>query len=135
MVLTSLLLVSQMDASASCAALTVAIMLTNTIPASYNFLGSWLGKDKKDRPWVIEQAANQTLSVRTKDWKYIEPSNGPKMIQWGPKIETGNSKEPQLYKMQEVKEVTNYASKMPEKVTELQNILQSVRDGKDIIGK
>ena len=26
------------------------------------------------------------------------------MIQWGPKIETGNSKEPQLYKMQEVKE-------------------------------
>ena len=88
----------------------------------------------RDR-WVIVQAANQTLSVRTKDWKYIEPSNGPKMIQWGPKIETGNSKEPQLYKMQEVKEVTNYASKMPEKVTELQNILQSVRDGKDIIGK
>ena len=57
------------------------------------------------------------------------------MIQWGPKIETGNFKDPQLYKMQEVKEVTNYASKMPEKVTELQNILQSVRDGKDIIGK
>ena len=57
------------------------------------------------------------------------------MIQWGPKIETGNSKEPQLYKMQEVKEVTNYAKEMPEKVTELQNILQSVRDGKDIIGK
>ncbi len=86
-------------------------------------------------PWVIEQASNHTLSVRTKDWKYIEPNDGPKMIQWGPKIETGNSKEPQLYKMKEVKEVTNYAKNMPEKVAELQNILQSVREGKDLIGK
>lgn len=57
------------------------------------------------------------------------------MIQWGPKIETGNSKEPQLYKMDEVKEVTNYASQMPEKVAELQTILQGVREGKDLIGK
>lgn len=52
-----------------------------------------------------------------------------------PKIETGNSKEPQLYKMKEVKEVTNYAKNMPEKVAELQSILQSVREGKDLIGK
>ena len=29
------------------------------------------------------------------------------------KIETGNSKEAQLYKMKEVKEVTNYAKNMP----------------------
>ena len=57
------------------------------------------------------------------------------MIQWGPKIETGNSKEPQLYKMEEVKEVTNYASQMPEKVAELQTILQGVREGKALIGK
>lgn len=57
------------------------------------------------------------------------------MIQWGPKIETGNAKEPQLYKMQEVKEVTNHAKEMPEKVTELQTILQSVRDGKDMISE
>ena len=110
-------------------------MPKGTAPDSYNFLGSWLGKEKKDRPWVIEQASNHTLSVRTKDWKYIEPNGGPKMIQWGPKIETGNSKEPQLYKMEEVKEVTNYASQMPEKVAELQAILQGVREGKDLIGK
>ena len=57
------------------------------------------------------------------------------MIQWGPKIETGNSKEPQLYKMQEVKEVTSYASEVPEEVAELQTILQGVREGKDLIGK
>lgn len=132
---TSDLLVSQVDWLASLASLTGAVMPKGTAPDSYNFLGSWLGKEKKDRPWVIEQASNHTLSVRTKDWKYIEPNGGPKMIQWGPKIETGNSKEPQLYKMEEVKEVTNYASQMPEKVAELQAILQGVREGKDLIGK
>ena len=123
-------MVSQVDWLASLASLTGAAMPKGTAPDSYNFLGSWLGKEKKDRPWVIEQASNHTLSVRTKDWKYIEPNGGPKMIQWGPKIETGNSKEPQLYKMEEVKEVTNYASQMPEKVAELQTILQGVRYGK-----
>lgn len=79
---------------------------------------------------MIEQASNHTMSVRTKDWKYIEPHDGYKMIQWGPKIETGSSKEPQLYKMEEVKEVTNYAAQMPEKVTELQAILDAVREKK-----
>ena len=133
--MTSDLLVSQVDWLASLASLTGATMPKNTAPDSYNYLGSWLGKEKTDRPWVIEQASNHTLSVRTKDWKYIEPNDGPKMIQWGPKIETGNSKEPQLYKMKEVKEVTNYAKNMPEKVAELQSILQSVREGKDLIGK
>ena len=132
---TSNLLVCQIDWLASLASLTGATMPKNSAPDSYNFLGSWLGKEQTNRPWVIEQAANHTMSVRDKDWKYIEPHAGPKMIQWGPKVETGSSLEPQLYKMEEVKEVTNYASQMPEKVTELQNILQSVRDGKDLIGK
>ena len=81
---TSDLLVSQVDWLASLASLTGAGIPKGTAPDSYNFLGSWLGKEKKDRPWVIEQASNHTLSVRTKDWKYIEPNGGPKMIQWGP---------------------------------------------------
>ena len=137
--MTSDLLVSQVDWLASLASLTGATMPKNTAPDSYNYLGSWLGKEKTDRPWVIEQTSNHTLSVRTKDWKYIEPNDGPKMIQWGPKIETGNSKEPQLYKMKEVKEVTNYAKNMPEpkakvrqknfsarhwKITKIRNLLQ-----------
>ena len=110
-------------------------MPKGSAPDSYDFLGSWLGKEKKDRPWVIEQAANHTMSVRTKDWKYIEPHDGPKMIQWGPKVETGSSKEPQLYKMDEVKEVINYAPQMPEKVAELQAILKGVREQKELINQ
>lgn len=129
------LLVSQIDWLKSLATLTGVTLPKEAAPDSYNFLSSWLSKDKVDRPWVIEQASNHTLSVCTKDWKYIEPSDGAKMIQWGPKIETGNSKEPQLYKMQEVAEEKDYASQFPEKITELKGVLQAVRDGKDVIGK
>mgnify|MGYP001620545564 CR=1 FL=1 len=54
--MTSDLLVSQVDWLASLASLTGATMPKNTAPDSYNYLGSWLGKEKTDRPWVIEQA-------------------------------------------------------------------------------
>ena len=130
---TSDALVSQIDWLASLASLTNAIIPQHAAPDSYNFLTTWLNTEQKDRPWVIEQAANHTMSVRTKDWKYIEPHDGPKMIPWGPKIETGSSKEAQLYKMQEVKEVTNYASQIPGKVAELQSILDGVRAKKNLI--
>ena len=63
---------------------------------SRNRLGNLLGTDDNHRPWVIEQAANKTLSIRSIDWKYIDPHDGPKMIPWGPKIETGNHPTPQL---------------------------------------
>ena len=103
--MTSDLLVSQVDWLASLASRPElrCLRIPHRIVTTIWEVG-WV-KEKTDRPWVIEQASNHTLSVRTKDWKYIEPNDGPKMIQWGPKIETGNSKEPQLYKMKEVKEV------------------------------
>ena len=97
-------------------------------PDSYNRLANLLGQDKTDRPWVIEQASNHTLSVRTKDWKFIEGSDGPKMIPWGPKIETGYLGIPQLYDMKQAGEKVNLATEHPEKVFELQQILRKVRD-------
>ena len=126
------LLVSQVDWLKSLATLTGATLPKGAAPDSYDFMSSWLGKEKINRPWVVEQASNHALSIRTKDWKYIETSDGPKMIQWGPKIETGYSKEPQLYKVQEVIEQTNYATQYPDKVKELQDMLQAVRDGKPL---
>ena len=50
-----------------------------------------------NRPFVIEMAANHTLSIATAEWKYIQPKGGPAMVPWGPKIETGYSLEPQLF--------------------------------------
>lgn len=120
-------LVSQIDWFASLAALTQAQLPKGTAPDSHDYLNTWLGKNTDDRPWVIEQASDHTLSVRTKDWKYIETSDGPKMVPWGPKIETGYSKEPQLYDMRQVGEQDNLALQHPEIVYQLQAILKGVR--------
>ena len=121
-------LVSQIDWFASLATLIDAKLPKGAAPDSYNRLGNWLGADQADRPWVIEQANDHTLSVRTKDWKYIEPSDGPKMIPWGPKIETGYLATLQLFDMTVVGEQKNLAEKHPEKLFELQTILRKVRN-------
>ena len=57
---------------------------------------TWLGGGG-DRSFVMEMAANHTLSILTPEWKYIQPKGGPAMVPWGPKIETGYSAEPQLF--------------------------------------
>ncbi|WP_442878941.1 sulfatase family protein [Bacteroides sp.] len=124
-------LVSQIDWLASFASLTQSVLPKKTATDSYNNLDTWLGKSSKSRDWVVEQAANHTLSVRTADWKYIEPKSGPAMITWGPKIETGNSPDPQLYDMTKEGERENLAAKYPDKVKELQQILEQVRSSKE----
>lgn len=132
---TSDVLLSQIDWLTSLATLTGATLPQGAAPDSYNFINSWLGKDHVDRPWVIEQAASHTLSVCTNEWKYIEPNNGSPMVTFGPKIETGNSKEPQLYKMKELSEQVNYATQYPDKILELSEILKEVRQGKELLQK
>jgi putative arylsulfatase precursor len=124
-------LVSQIDWFRSLATLLNATLPKGSAPDSYNRLGNWLGTDKTDRPWVIEQANDHTLSVRTKDWKYIEPSYGPPMILFGPMIETGYQKAPSLYDMHKVNEQQNEAMQHPEIVYKLQKILKDVRNHKE----
>lgn len=122
-------LVSQIDWLASLASLTGATLPSGSAPDSFNKLNTWLGKDNKNREFVVEQAANHTLSVISGDWKYIQPNNGPKVITWGPKIETGNNKEIQLYNMKSDKgEQNNIATQYPKKVNELQGMLDKVRE-------
>lgn len=121
-------LISQIDMMASFAHMLNVRIPKGAAPDSYNNLETWLGTSQQDRPWIIQQSSNHTLSVRTKDWKYIEPSEGPKMIPWGPKIETGNDSAPQLYRMnKDISEQKNVATKYPDKVLELQEILRTVR--------
>ncbi len=120
-------LMSQIDWMTSLGALIDARLPKESAPDGQDRLGNLLGTDDTDRPWVVSLAANHTLSVRTKEWKYIEPSDGPKMIQWGPKIETGNHPTPQLYEMKNVTEQENVAAQHPEKVFEMQNILRRER--------
>lgn len=121
-------LVSQIDWFASLAALLNAKLPQGTAPDSFNFLDTWLGVRQTDRPWVIQQSYSHTLSLRTRRWKYIEPNEGPSMIPWGPKIETGNSDIPQLYDMNnDIKEQDNVATLHPDTVFRLQKILRNVK--------
>lgn len=120
-------LVSQIDWFASLATLTHSRLPEGSAPDSYDYLDTWIGKSKEERPWVIEQALNKALSVRTKDWKYIEPSVGSAIMEYE-KIETGYSPEPQLYDMTKVYEEGNKALQHPEIVFQLQGILKGVRE-------
>lgn len=121
-------LMSQVDWIASLGELIQAKRPQGSMPDSYSYLNNLLGFEHEHRPWVIEQASNHVLSVRTKQWKYIEPCDGPKMITWGPKIETGNLNIPQLYNIKiNDYEKTNLAEQNPKIVYDLQNILRRVR--------
>lgn len=122
-------LFSQVDLMASLGELIHATLPKGSAKDSEKHLDTLFGKNQEGRAYVIEQAQNHTLSVRTKDWKYIEPSNGPQMIPWGPKIETGYLNSPQLYRMNgDRKELSNQAEQNPEKVLELQEILRKIRE-------
>lgn len=121
-------LMSQIDWMASLGSLIHARLPKGSAPDSHDRLGNLLGTDNTDRPWVVEFSSNHVLSIRTKDWKYIEPNDGPSMITWGPKIETGNSSTPQLYEMEKVNEQENVAAQYPEKLFEMQTLLRKARE-------
>lgn len=123
------LLMTQVDWLASLAELVNARIPAGGAPDSRPRLGNMLGYDNEPAPWVIEMTSNRTLSVRTPKWKYIEPNDGPKMITWGPKIETGNLAMPQLYDMESsLDEQKNLALQHPEVVFDMQNILRRARN-------
>lgn len=125
---TSDVLMSQIDFMASFGNLIGATFPKGSAPDSRNHLGNLLGTDTTHRPWVAEMSSNHVLSIRTKEWKYIEPNDGSKMIKWGPKIETGNDPLPQLYRISDnLYEQDNVADTHPTVVYELQNILRRVR--------
>ena len=121
-------LVSQIDWLASLGALVGARIPKGSAIDSQNRLSTLLGEDRQDRPYVLEQAANHALSVRTKEWKYISPSQGPAVIA-GPNMESGYAREPQLYNMLQPYEQENVALHHPEVVFKLQSFIEKERTG------
>lgn len=91
---------------------------------------TWLGADDNSRPFAVEMAANHTLSLIMFGWKYIEPKGGPAMVPWGPKIETGYSTEPQLFRMVggEYDEENNMAAENPAMVNGMKSVLETIRN-------
>lgn len=126
---------SHIDLMGSLGNLIDARMPKGSAMDSENYLPVLLGESNTGRPYVLEQSYYRSLSVRTKDWKYIEPCDEPKIIPWGPRpeVETGNLEAPQLFDMTKKipSEQKNVADKHPEKVFELQYILQQLRAQKN----
>ena len=128
---TSDALLSQIDLMASLGSLVKARLPQGSAPDSRDHLATIVGTDKQGRDYVLGQSNTHVLSVQTAKWRYIEPSDGPKMITWGPKVETGNLPQPQLYDHAKSRyEQDNVATAHPEVVYELQNILRRERAGK-----
>jgi arylsulfatase A-like enzyme len=121
-------LVSQLDFYASLAKLTGQQITGNSAPDSFDALDVLLGKSKKNRTHLVEQALNGTLSIIVGDWKYIEPSKGPKLMVLT-NIESGYDSLPQLYNLKsDIGERNNLAAKNPKKLNELVTLLKSIRD-------
>lgn len=121
-------LVSQIDFFASFADLLGLPLNQEQAPDSRPQLASLLGQSKKGAPYVVQQAADKTLSICTDRWKFIEPSKHGPMVTWGPKIETGYLPSPQLYDMRKDEhERQNIAERQPKEVQRLQTLLKTIR--------
>ena len=117
-------LASQIDLFASLASLVGAKLPRGAAADSRDCLTTLLGENTDDVDYVIEMACDHTLSIRNREWKYIEPSSGPAMVEWGPKIETGYSSEPQLYHVAtDPAERVNVAAGHPDIVAAFRRIL------------
>ena len=125
---TSDALVSQIDLFASLATLTGQLLGKDDAPDSFTTSAAFLGQSQINRPYVIEQSVNGTLSLLKGNWKYIEPSNGPK-INKATNTELGNSPEPQLYDLKsDLGETKSVAEQNPRVVSELATLLKQVKE-------
>ncbi len=120
-------LFSQVDLYASFASLTGQSISGNNAPDSFNSLSTLLG-GAKNRDYVVQQSVNNTLSLIHGNWKYIEPSNGPKMNILT-NTELGNLAKPQLYDLKtDIGERNNLASQYPEEVKKMALMLNQIRE-------
>lgn len=124
---TSDALMSQIDLYASLATLTSQKIKAGNAPDSFDMLNAFLGKSENNRPYIIQQSLNNTLSIIQGDWKYIEPSNGPK-VNLNTHIELGNYEKPQLYNLKkDMSERYNIAEQNEGKVKQLAELLADIR--------
>ncbi|SFD24400.1 sulfatase family protein [Algibacter pectinivorans] len=123
---TSNALVSQLDLMAS-----LSSLVQQKIPEtdSENLLNTFLGKSNVGREEIIIEAMSRT-ALRKGDWVMIPPYKGPKVLK-NQNIETGNSKEYQLYNLSEdASEQFNLAQSNSTKLNEMIEVYKIIT-GKD----
>ncbi|HOT73867.1 MAG TPA: arylsulfatase [Anaerohalosphaeraceae bacterium] len=120
--------ISQVDIFASLAALTGQTLTPEDAPDSLNMLDTLLGENKIGREYIIEHSHFGTLSIRMGDWKYIEPSDKPK-VAWETGIETGNSPHSQLYNLRiDPGEQQDVSDRYPDKVEMFATMLDRIKE-------
>ena len=120
-------LFSQIDVYRSLASLTGADIPAGAAPDSRDCLPVLLGESHEDREYVVQQNLNNTLAIISGRWKYLEPSDGPRLEYWT-KTELGNAAEPQLYDLStDPCELNDVAAEHPDLVKSLSSKLAEVR--------
>jgi arylsulfatase A-like enzyme len=120
-------LFSQIDLYASLSILAGVAIENGQAPDSKNNLSVLLNQTSQSREFLVEQSLNSTLSLLIGNWKYIEPSKGPK-INKDTNTELGNMLEPQLYNLKDDPgETKNLAFIHPEKVNEMKSMLEKIK--------
>ena len=115
-------LVSQIDMLATFSELAGKDISEAKLSDSQKQLSAWLGNDFQGRNYVIGAAGS--LTVLTKDWKYIEPSKG-NPYNAHTNTELGNNPKDQLYNMTiDRGEYDNVATENPLMVRFLKQILE-----------
>lgn len=115
-------LISQVDFLATFADFTGQKLAQAEAPDSFNVLPALLGESKTGRSYVVEQGGS--LALRQDNWKFIAPDANAKG-----KMERGTSPRPQLYNLLDDRgETKNRSEENPEKLKELEHLLEKVRN-------
>jgi len=122
-------LFGQIDLLGSLARLVGARPDPERAPDSRDRLDTLLGRSSEGRPHLVEQAG--VLSLRQGSWKYIPSGKGP-AIYSNVAIESGLAPEARLFELaQDPGESVDLAAREPQKVAELEALLERIRAGPD----
>jgi arylsulfatase A-like enzyme len=118
-------MLSQVDLPASFAALVGGAFPAGDGPDSLNLLPALLGDSRTGRDHVVEYA--RILALRQGDWKYIEPSQGPRRA-GATNVELASDPAGLLFNLaQDPGEQKNLASLEPAKLKEMSSALASIK--------
>lgn len=120
-------LLSQIDLFATLANIVGEELGGQEAPDSQNQLKAFIGKDKKGREFLVEDAYTRTITMG--DWKYIRPSKGAYRSNNYVRTELGNLKKPQLFNLKnDPSERYNVADKYPKRVEAMEAKLKAIEN-------